>query len=154
MMLEIHKLQTSVKMKTGHNFEQFVCQFQISNPKILCIINGTFLQIYDNIHHLPKNLRLERKLSHGDDKLYHFRDIDDKLYCFFNDKGNMIYEQLVKNSNTKESIDNSKESKDISKEFKNLEIKVLYNVILIDKGIRLTFPNSNNKIEILSHDLI
>ena len=150
MMLEIHKLQTSVKMKTGHNFEQFVCQFQISNPKILCIINGSALQIYDDIYHIPKNLRLESKLSHGNDKLYHFRDIDDKLYCFFNEKGNMIYEQLVKTSNTKESIDTSKEFK----EFKNLEIKVLYNVILIDKGIKLIFPNSNNKIEILSHDLI
>lgn len=198
-------------------FENFIGQFQLMCPKLLCIIDGTSLRYYDKSNTLPTNIRFDYKQRRGKLTEYYFRDIgNDSLYCVFGrEAAKVIYPRIddvdplgmseitqdsheisnkedIKSSNRK-SPDESLSSfchpkrpliiqpiksavtilKDVPKtntrthlmsttnklNYSNLvgskaessipnKINVPENIIIIDKGVKLTFPNPNYPIEI------
>lgn len=89
-----------VKFEQDASFENFIAQFQEMCPKLLCIVNGTSLRLYDkkSPEAFPQNIRFDYKQQRGKIIEYYFRDIDtDNLYCVFGREcAKIFYPQLNK----------------------------------------------------------
>lgn len=73
-------------------FENFIGQFQLYCPKLLCVIDGTCLRYYDKKGDIPTNLRFDYKQRRNSLTEYYFRHIiDDTLYCVFGREAASIF---------------------------------------------------------------
>ena len=82
----------TVKFEQESSFENFIGQFQLFCPKLLCIIDGTCLRYYDKPGTLPTNIRFDYKQRRGNLTEYYFRDIgNDSLYCVFGHEAAKIF---------------------------------------------------------------
>lgn len=177
-----------IKFEQESTFENFIGQFQLFCPKLLCIIDGTTLRYYDKAASIPDNIRFDYKQRRGILTEYYFRDIStDTLYCVFGreaakifysridevDPGGIITRPYIENkstsviksqsfdaakiqinnkiqSNTKNKpsiIEPIKNSNQISQIIPKTSIQPS-NIIIIDKGAKLIFPNPNYPIEV------
>lgn len=93
-------LSFDIKIPEGHvvqfeqesTFENFIGQFQIFCPKLLCVIDGSCLRYYDKPGTLPSNIRFDYKQRRGKLTEYYFRDIgNDSLYCVFGREAAKIF---------------------------------------------------------------
>lgn len=93
-----------IKVPEGHmvqfeqeaTFENFIGQFQLFCPKLLCVVDGTSLRYYDKPGTLPTNIRFDYKQRRNKLTEYYFRDIDnDSLYCVFGrDAAKIFYPRI------------------------------------------------------------
>jgi len=209
-----------VRFEQDATFENFIGQFQLICPKLLCIVDGTSLRYYDKPGTLPTNIRFDYKQRRGKLIEYYFRDIaNDSLYCVFGREAAQIfyprindvdpYDQKISPSSTfvqpeptsksiytpdtcsnkivisvpqehcgsqtqktnnretghssrseKQRISNIEGGKS-SKSDRNLASisdikpkvinKIPNNITIIDKGVKLTFPNPNYPIEVKTY---
>lgn len=89
-----------IKIPEGHvvqfeqesTFENFIGQFQLFCPKLLCVVDGSCLRYYDKPGTLPNNIRFDYKQRRGKLTEYYFRDIgNDSLYCVFSREAAKIF---------------------------------------------------------------
>ncbi|CAH6421705.1 Hypothetical protein HVR_LOCUS1345 [uncultured virus] len=81
-----------VRFEQEATFENFVGQFQLFCPKLLCVVDGTILRYYDKPGTLPTNIRFDYKQRRGPLTEYYFRDIEtDTLYCVFGREAAKIF---------------------------------------------------------------
>lgn len=178
-----------IKIAEGYNiqfnqdatFENFIGQFQQFCPKLLCIIDGTYLRYYEKISTIPINIRFDYKQRRGELTEYYFRNIDDDtLYCVFGRESAKIFYPRIDEVDPNESVfhpngllskglqPESSNTNIVQKDTKNIlairppiiqQIKqtiplfrdVSCDIIIIDKGVKLKFPNPNYPIEIKTY---
>jgi len=89
-----------IKIPEGHvvqfeqesTFENFIGQFQLFCPKLLCVVDGSCLRYYDKPGTIPTNIRFDYKQRRGKLTEYYFRDIgNDSLYCVFSREAAKIF---------------------------------------------------------------
>lgn len=156
-----------VKFTQEATFENFVAQFQPYTSKLLCVVDGTSLRYYDKTRALPGNLRFDYKQRRGTLTEYYFRDIDnDTLYCVFGrEAARTIYPRI----NEVDPVTKSEEShkllaRNIPVEKPVKSTMTLFHesnpcetriaskhIVIIDKGIRFTFPNPDYPVEIRTY---
>ncbi len=147
------------EFRQGYTFENFIGQFQINCPKLLCIINGTNLQFYDKEGQFPNDIIFDRKLQKDNITQYYFKNIDNNIaYCVFGrEAATLFYSHIDEwNSNSKLKIfDSILVDKNKSKKIILTKIpkdKNISDTIIFDKGIKLLFPNPNYSVEIKKYN--
>ena len=95
-----------IKFEQGSTYENFIGQFQKNCPKILCVVDGTKLNIYDKKDIGNKNIKFDYVKQVNNIQEYYFRDInDDTLYCVFGeDAASYLYPDIK--SMKKKCVDN------------------------------------------------
>ena len=74
----------TVRVENGWSFENFVAQFQIAFPKILCVVDGAYIKYFGDVSDIPGNIRFDYKRAGPTTEEYYFRDADTgSLYCVF-----------------------------------------------------------------------
>jgi hypothetical protein len=83
-------LSNKIEITQDQNIYDFISQFQLLTNKILCLINGIKLHLYDDNDDddLPKKIKLSHKdRSNNLMTIYHFNNPDTKdSYCLFGKK--------------------------------------------------------------------
>jgi len=135
-----------ITLEDQFSFENFVSQFQKYTEQILCIENGTLLRIYERVSDFPANVILDYKRKKTNLTEYYFRVPEtNNRYCVFGrDKALNIFPRLDfvdKKSASEETVPVIKDRMIITPEF----------ITIIDKGIKISFPNPNYEIEIESY---
>ena len=161
-----------IQFPQDSTFENFISQFQVYCPKILCIINNVHLQYYDKNGVIPTNIRYDYKQKRNGLTEYYFRDIDNNnLYCVFGRESAIIFYPRIDefdplNRKRSEIITTINDDK-IIKDTNTLSRKPLLqainpkkesnlypnNIIIVDKGKRMQFPNPNYSVEIKTHQI-
>lgn len=160
-----------VKLTQESTFEHFVAQFQPYTSKLLCVVDGTSLCYYDKSRALPANIRFDYKQRRGSVTEYYFRDIDkNTLYCVFGrEAARTIYPRIdhvdpINNSEPPlEPIVPSRPGlADIPINKPGRSKMPLFHeshpcettskhIVIIDKGVRLKFPNPDYPVEIRTY---
>jgi hypothetical protein len=89
MLTESIILSNKIEMIQDQNIYNFISQFQLLTDKIICLVNGTKIHLYeDNNDDFPNKIKLSHKdRSNNLMTLYHFNDVDTKdSYCLFGKK--------------------------------------------------------------------
>jgi len=149
--------ESVIQIGQDSTFENFIGQFQKFCPtKLLCIIDGTYLKYYDKPGTLPTNIRFDYKQRKGNLTEYYFRDIDnDSLYCVFGHEAAKIFYPRIDDvdpTSLTHPINTPPIAAPISKRSSILQpIKEPTQIVIIDKGIKLTFSNINYPLEVYKH---
>ena len=112
------------------------------------------MKYYDKPGTLPTNIRFDYKQRKGNLTEYYFRDIDnDSLYCVFGHEAAKIFYPRIDDVDPTSSITNNNPIDfPISKRsILSQPIKEPTHIVIIDKGIKLTFPNINYPLEVHKH---
>ena len=123
-----------VSIIQNSSLELFMCQFQISCEKLLCIVNGTSIRYYDVNDILPKNIRFDYKLRRCKLTEYYFKDINDGTrYCVFGRVAAKIFypyideaDQIAYQPNKLNIMDNVKTLNNFNQQVKHDIISVIH----------------------------
>lgn len=75
-------ISVTLKLKDKMSFDCMVSQMQKISSKILSVVDGTHLRIYDATTEFP-SLRFDYRIVEDDLISYSFRDDEDSLHTFF-----------------------------------------------------------------------
>lgn len=140
---------TDIKFTEEDTFENFISQFQKHvSDKILCVINGTSLTFYEKEGPYPKNIRYDYKQKRNGFVEYYFRDIsDDNLYCVFGRENALLLYPQIDNSDPSGSSEIPKKRQEVMARAKPQEITI------IDKGIKMSFPDIDYPVEVKTYEI-
>lgn len=140
---------TDIKFVEEDTFENFISQFQKHvTDKILCVINGTSLTFYEKEGSYPKNIRYDYKQKKNGLVEYYFRDIsDNNLYCVFGRENALLLYPQIDSSDPSGSNEILKKREEIIIRSKPQEITI------IDRGIKMSFPNVDYPVEVKTYEI-
>lgn len=96
-------IDDAINFENDATFENFIGQFQAVCGKLLCIIDGKRLKIYETVKSIPVGLQFEYTKNVAGVKEYHFVDPGTKTtYCVFGDEAVKIFFPSVENSVSQE----------------------------------------------------
>lgn len=165
----------TVEFRQEVTFENFVGQFQPYCAKLLCVIDGTILHYYDKKGPLPTNLRFDYKQRRRTLTEYYFRSIDtDTLYCVFGREAARIIYPRIDEVDPEASQEASSKINTAKKLFRPPIVQPIKSpklplfreqvqestriassipefITIVDKGVKLTFPNPNYPVEVRTY---
>ena len=124
----------NINIEQNSVLEDIVGQMQLLTTKLLCIIDNKYIHFYDDTNKLPKNVIFVKE-KHHNIPTYYFQK-GQTIYTVFGAEAKEIFSQSLEPVKSKNSI--------IEEINNNL-------VVIIDKGVKMMFPNPNLPVIIEEH---
>lgn len=166
----IENIQT-ISLKSDCSCEEFVSQLQQYTTKIICVINGKTMKLYDKEGIFPENINFNKRQKIGTVVCYYFIDNNNNEYCIFgrdnaeffypaikNEVGKIIsFNKILKQSNDFDIMSSSIiHPIDYDKPpIKNNKIFTLIGpntIKIVDGNSVMTFPNPNYLVDIQEYN--
>lgn len=146
MALEIKPPEDFVlKVEAGATFEQFVSQFQVLCPKLLCVVNGTQLRYYNKRNEFPTTLQFAyKRRREAVMTKYYFRDtLTSDMYCVFGRTLAQIFYPRLNEVDPVEMV-----TVPVPAKLPILQLIPPDLCSITDKGVRHSFPYPNHPVHI------